>query len=213
MSKRQFEETSRPSIHLHVNSPIAPVLKRTRPNERQDTISAIMSTHKHPKMSIEYLLNTGSHATASWQPNNSSCSDLSHVRKLSKPQKNISSVRAVHLCIEETSSEVSEEQSKSKAYQCDLCSKVFKEQGNLTKHKRSVHAPRSNLFQCNVGNCAKRFSFRDGLNRHTATVHEGIRAYRCPVAGCDKRFKQRSHAGKHVRTVHKGYIPEYSDSD
>jgi uncharacterized Zn-finger protein len=210
LSERQFEESSPPLLCLHFNSIPALMLKRSRPNERQDALSSILATPKHPKMSIDYLLNNGSHSTSSLRPNESS--PYSGPWKAPKISE-LASVRAVHLSLDETSSEVSAEQLPSKPYHCDLCSKSFKEQGNLTKHKRSVHAPRSSLFQCNVGNCNKRFSFRDGLNRHTATVHEGIRPYRCPVAGCDKRFKQRSHSGKHVRTVHKGFVPECSDSD
>lgn len=124
--------------------------------------------------------------------------------------------------IEETSSEVSAESPKSASanaanprlsavslspFQCNICLKIFKERGNMTKHRKSVHALSPRAFPCGLPGCKKSFAFRDGLNRHRATVHDCVRAYSCPVASCGKSFKQRSHAEKHVRSIHKMTVP------
>lgn len=146
-----------------------------------------------------------------------SCSDLLYFANTSK-----SRVRPglAHSKIEETSSEVSAQSPREEIrasccstirtvdefpspVQCDICLKTFKERGNMTKHRKSVHGLAPRTFVCDVGGCKKSFSFRDGLNRHKATVHECRRAHMCPVDGCGKRFKQRSHAEKHVRSIHK----------
>lgn len=140
------------------------------------------------------------------QPSFSSCSGYAAWRVRDASDANAQS-------IEETSSEVSTEGSPVRggessaagdAIRCDLCNKTFKERGNMTKHKRSVHSSTPRQFVCKVSGCHKSFAFRDGLNRHTSTVHENVRAHKCPVEGCDKRFKQRSHCEKHLRTVHRG---------
>jgi hypothetical protein len=205
---RQLVDSLRAPVYLHSISSTSSMAKRSRCEPGDDGISSILSTTKHPKMAIDYLLNTETHTTVSSQPHNSSCSDMPHRIKGSSMQREHPSVRDVQRTIEETSSEVSAEQLPPHPHKCHECGKVFKEQGNLTKHRRSVHAPRPLMFQCNVGTCSKRFSFRDGLNRHQSTVHDGIRAHTCPVAGCAKRFKQRSHSAKHVRTVHKGHVAD-----
>jgi Zinc finger, C2H2 type len=86
--------------------------------------------------------------------------------------------------------------------QCRLCSKRFRERGNVVKHYRSVHAIGPRPFACTAPSCSKAFAFRDGLTRHISTVHQGVRAHSCPQHHCPKMFKQRSHADKHFRTVH-----------
>jgi uncharacterized Zn-finger protein len=89
----------------------------------------------------------------------------------------------------------------SLSLQCRLCSKLFRERGNVVKHYRSVHAT-VRPHVCAHPGCNKSFSFRDGLTRHTSTVHQGLRAHKCPHPVCPQMFKQRSHAKKHYRTVH-----------
>ena len=43
------------------------------------------------------------------------------------------------------------------------------------------------------------------MNRHVASVHEGINLFKCEV--CDYKFSQKSDMKKHVASVHEGKKP------
>lgn len=82
----------------------------------------------------------------------------------------------------------------------EMCSCRLNPPGNLKKHVSSVHF-KERSKKCPFPECSKSFSFRDGLCRHIAHVHDNLRPYPCDL--CFKSFKQPSHLTKHMRTIHK----------
>ncbi|XP_040278971.1 PR domain zinc finger protein 15 isoform X2 [Bufo bufo] len=74
-----------------------------------------------------------------------------------------------------------------RVFQCNICSKVFRNSSNLSRHVRS-HGDK--LFKCEE--CAKLFSRKESLKQHVSYKHsrnevDGEYRYRC--ATCEKAFR------------------------
>eukprot|EP00038_Savillea_parva_P018964 m.26003 g.26003 ORF g.26003 m.26003 type:complete len:500 (+) comp4282_c0_seq2:247-1746(+) len=79
----------------------------------------------------------------------------------------------------------------TKEYPCDVCGKVFSNNGNRNRHK-TVHTG-VKPFVCQV--CGKGFSQRSHVDTHQ-TVHTGEKQFQCPL--CSRRFSQRAHLTGHL---------------
>ena len=56
-----------------------------------------------------------------------------------------------------------------RTYDCNQCNKQFANQGNLTKHIKSVHE--GVKYACNQ--CDKQYTDQSSLTKHIQSVHEG----------------------------------------
>ncbi|XP_019331966.1 PR domain zinc finger protein 15 isoform X1 [Alligator mississippiensis] len=77
-----------------------------------------------------------------------------------------------------------------RVYQCSICSKVFQNSSNLSRHIRS-HGDK--LFKCEE--CAKLFSRKESLKQHVSYKHsrnEVDSEYRFKCATCEKAFRIES---------------------
>nr|XP_035138695.1 PR domain zinc finger protein 15 isoform X3 [Callithrix jacchus] len=77
-----------------------------------------------------------------------------------------------------------------RVYQCNICSKIFQNSSNLSRHVRS-HGDK--LFKCEE--CAKLFSRKESLKQHVSYKHsrnevDGEYRYRCGT--CEKTFRIES---------------------
>jgi stress-induced morphogen len=84
---------------------------------------------------------------------------------------------------------------KEKPYECDVCEKRFRHSSALQNHRR-IHT-NEKPYECDV--CEKRFTQAGGLQRHMR-IHTNERPYECDV--CDKAFRESGHLKRHVRTQH-----------
>ncbi|KAG9469775.1 hypothetical protein GDO78_019689 [Eleutherodactylus coqui] len=74
-----------------------------------------------------------------------------------------------------------------RVFQCNICSKVFRNSSNLSRHVRS-HGDK--LFKCEE--CAKLFSRKESLKQHVSYKHsrnEVDADYRYRCASCEKAFR------------------------
>ncbi|NXT83238.1 PRD15 protein, partial [Zapornia atra] len=77
-----------------------------------------------------------------------------------------------------------------RVYQCSICSKIFQNSSNLSRHIRS-HGDK--LFKCEE--CAKLFSRKESLKQHVSYKHsrnEVDSEYRYKCATCEKAFRIES---------------------
>ncbi|XP_053161549.1 PR domain zinc finger protein 15 isoform X2 [Hemicordylus capensis] len=77
-----------------------------------------------------------------------------------------------------------------RVYQCNICSKMFQNSSNLSRHIRS-HGDK--LFKCEE--CAKLFSRKESLKQHVSYKHsrnEVDNEYRYRCATCEKAFRIES---------------------
>lgn len=77
-----------------------------------------------------------------------------------------------------------------RVHQCSICSKVFQNSSNLSRHVRS-HGDK--LFKCEE--CAKLFSRKESLKQHVSYKHsrnevDGEYRFRCGT--CEKTFRIES---------------------
>ena len=70
---------------------------------------------------------------------------------------------------------------RKRAYECDVCEKVFRYPSKLAEHMR-MHT-KEKPYECDV--CEKRFSRADGLRDHMR-IHTKEKPYECDV--CDKKL-------------------------
>nr|XP_027220288.1 zinc finger protein 32-like [Penaeus vannamei] len=82
-----------------------------------------------------------------------------------------------------------------RSFKCQVCGKVFGQQGHLFIHK-NVHAE-VRPFGCDT--CGRRFSQKGNLLRHSL-LHTNEKPFGCGV--CRKFFVQKAHLVKHV-VVHR----------
>ncbi|XP_053600008.1 uncharacterized protein LOC128669295 [Plodia interpunctella] len=85
-------------------------------------------------------------------------------------------------------------------YQCDQCSRAFRQWSVLKYHQTSIHS-KQKLFKCDF--CNKEFARKYSLNLHRR-IHTGEYNYKCEY--CNKSFRASSYRQTHMRT-HTGDKP------
>lgn len=119
----------------------------------------------------------------------------------------------------EAENKITNDSCADKTYKCDLCQKVFKQSGHVTRHVMSVHRNKR-PHVCKIcqkaftqathlrsheslhrgerphicDKCGKKFAKASDLKRHGFT-HTGERLHACNL--CNKRFTQSSHLKEH----------------
>ncbi|KAL4227112.1 Broad-Complex [Mactra antiquata] len=86
-------------------------------------------------------------------------------------------------------------------FKCDKCNKIFSSEMSLKNHDK-VHTGFKGKEKCNV--CFKTFYDRSSLNKHTLSVHMGIKNFQCDF--CNLSFFAKKTYEEHVR-VHTGERP------
>lgn len=86
-------------------------------------------------------------------------------------------------------------------YKCEECNKIFNSEVSLKNHHK-VHSGFVGSEVCNV--CDKTFYDKSSLNKHTLSVHMGIKNFQCEF--CSLSFFARKTYEEHVR-VHTGERP------
>ena len=84
-------------------------------------------------------------------------------------------------------------------FTCDVCARVFRQRGNLMKHKL-VHSTEK-TFKCNL--CTEAFKFPEQLRLHTLWHRHGYR-FQCEL--CNKQFVQGFQLSGHMKQAHSGKI-------
>jgi len=82
-----------------------------------------------------------------------------------------------------------------KLYQCDVCSKTFKDRSKMRVH-REIHTSERNII-CEV--CSKHFKTLNCLRNHRRQ-HTERTYHNCDV--CDKKYTQKVQLKKHIEIVH-----------
>ena len=101
-------------------------------------------------------------------------------------------------------------QAKASGIKCQICHVVFLNQSAITDHYNSEHkglaiahyAQRGQgAHACDV--CDKRYTTKQSLQRHRATVHAVGEAltFKCDV--CSREFNVKSNLFAHIKRMHK----------
>ncbi|CAD5121464.1 unnamed protein product [Dimorphilus gyrociliatus] len=94
-----------------------------------------------------------------------------------------------------------------KPYKCDQCSKHFKSENTLSRHKQEIHDQIRN-WKCDICNSA--FFNKYSLTHH-ALVHTGERKYSCNM--CSKSFMRKGHLVAHKKAHLPSDKKEFKCSD
>lgn len=92
----------------------------------------------------------------------------------------------------------------SKRVRCDFCSKSFKHNCQLKRHKCKGQVDRP-LYTCNE--CGKEYSRKDRLSYHLRMQHskkssQNCQKYKCEKKKCGYKFTRRTDLNRHRRAVH-----------
>ncbi|KAJ7996254.1 hypothetical protein DPEC_G00235190 [Dallia pectoralis] len=81
-------------------------------------------------------------------------------------------------------------------FQCNECSKVFRDNWFLKQHQR-VHAEERQVFVCPRDGCQRSFTTPFNLQSHISSFHEELRPYVCTHEGCGKTFAMKQSLQRH----------------
>lgn len=86
--------------------------------------------------------------------------------------------------------------------QCSVCQRNFRQNGQLVRHMKEVHAGKKRKrgekkHLCEY--CARRFENKEDLKRHKRT-HTGEKPFQCSL--CDRRFSVKCNLTAHVKNIH-----------
>ncbi|KAF6033589.1 hypothetical protein EB796_008102 [Bugula neritina] len=84
-------------------------------------------------------------------------------------------------------------------YACEICGKIFKQKGNMTKHMLAHDA--AHHYTCEY--CNKTFKYPDMLKKHSL-LHTQGKAFRCQQ--CDRSFLVKYELTKHVKEMHSNKV-------
>ena len=98
---------------------------------------------------------------------------------------------------------------EEKTFHCKKCDKFYASDRSLKAHDNAVHAKKESIKQEQKNDeksqkcpkCDLSF-FREYLQRHIDTAHEGKKPYKCNI--CDSDFKTTDELEKHKKKVHEG---------
>lgn len=90
-------------------------------------------------------------------------------------------------------------------FPCPQCDKIFKENGILKRHQL-IHAETREVFQCPREFCHRYFYFKNNLNNHIKSYHDG-KKYFCSENDCRQKFFSRQRMQDHIKSVHQNLIP------
>jgi len=81
---------------------------------------------------------------------------------------------------------------------CPICSKTFKKNSKMLRHRREVHLKLEPKFECKL--CDKRFKRKEHFKRHMNGKHFSDK-YTCSC--CNKRFVERNRMLPHILQDHR----------
>ena len=84
-----------------------------------------------------------------------------------------------------------------KIFECNVCSKTFAQNHELTIHIEPNHKQQRN-HKCD--SCGKYFTQSGNLNNHIRTIHEKQSIYKCDY--CGKSSTRSVHLKNHIKTIH-----------
>jgi KRAB domain-containing zinc finger protein len=88
-----------------------------------------------------------------------------------------------------------------KDYECELCDKVYKLEGNLKNHIIKVHNIGEKIDDNNTCKiCNAVLSNKGKLNRHIETVHNKSNVIKCDI--CKKEYNSKDALNSHIKQVH-----------
>ena len=82
---------------------------------------------------------------------------------------------------------------KLKAFNCDVCLKLFSNQKDFNRHYR-IHTGEK-PFSCQV--CDRKFARKSALVQHQAT-HSDVRSFKCSICPDGRCFKTKSQLINHM---------------
>ena len=86
---------------------------------------------------------------------------------------------------------------KIKSYKCTTCSKSFAQESSLNTHNQMIHQ-NSTIFQCDI--CEKCFRHVVNLKQHVIATHDRISTQECHI--CKKRFSWNGNLQRHIKYIH-----------
>ncbi|GMI28259.1 hypothetical protein TeGR_g11670 [Tetraparma gracilis] len=88
-------------------------------------------------------------------------------------------------------------------HECQYCTFVSKEKGNLVKHQARVHDINANWFTCEVIDCTYATTAKADLTKHKAAKHDiNATFYTCGIDDCKFAAKSKWELKKHQSNQH-----------